>query len=115
MDFVEHLLLALHLVGMAAIIGGWLAVAAHPRIVPAMVWGARAQLVTGVLLVWVVQSTDDDLNNTKVAVKFVVALAVAACAEMALAKHRRDDSDQGQLATAAAGLALANLLVATIW
>ena len=57
MDLVKNLFVLLHLLGMAAIVGSWLFVirgAAHP----ALVWGARAQLLTGLLLVGLVQAND---------------------------------------------------------
>ena len=51
MDVVRGLLVILHLVGMAAIVGAWLSTLRVPRILPGMVHGALLQLVTGLLLV----------------------------------------------------------------
>ena len=51
MTFLYDLLVVLHLIGMAAIVGGWLTVLRSPRIVVGMVHGALLQLVTGLLLV----------------------------------------------------------------
>jgi len=50
MDFVYNLLVALHLLGMAAVVGGWIAVRSGRTVTAPIVWGARAQIVTGPLL-----------------------------------------------------------------
>src|SRR6478736_4992115 len=46
MDLVYNLLVALHLLGMAAVVGGWIAVRSGRTVIAPIVWGARAQLVT---------------------------------------------------------------------
>lgn len=116
MNVLQQLFLALHLLGMAAIVGGWLATRSDLRPIAPIVWGARAQIVTGLLLVGLVQSLEpDEVNNGKIAVKWLVALAVAGCAEMANARYRKDGSSQASLVTAAAGLTVVNVLVATLW
>lgn len=56
---------------------------------PALVWGARAQLVTGLILVGLAEMDDGDVNHAKIGVKLVVAIAVAACAEIAPRRGRR--------------------------
>lgn len=114
MDVVKDLLVFLHLVGMAAIVGGWLVVRNEPRIVAPIVWGARAQIVTGLLLVGVAEALDDPVNNPKVGVKLVVALAVAACAEIANARQKRGEPNP-TLVHAAGALALLNTAVAALW
>ena len=63
--------------------------------------GARAQLVTGLVLVGLAETGDEELNNTKVGVKLLVAVAVAACAEVAAAKERKKQGPRPQLVTAA--------------
>ena len=91
MRVVIGVLVVLHLLGAAAIIGPWLAAPRAGRIRMAMVWGARAQVVTGILLVGLHEmSTDpaDQLNRTKIGVKLVVALACVACAEIATRQRR---------------------------
>ena len=51
MDLVYNLLVVLHLLGMAAVVGGWVAVRSGRTVTAPIVWGARAQLVTGLALV----------------------------------------------------------------
>jgi hypothetical protein len=113
MEFVISVFVVLHLLGMAAIIGSALFLA-RGVVTPFLVWGARAQLVTGLILVGLVQANDEEVNNTKIGVKLLVAIAVVACAEIAAAKQRKGDS-RPQLVNAAGALALLNVLVAVLW
>ena len=125
-------LVVLHILGAAAIIGPWLAAPRSGRIRMAMVWGARAQVVTGIVLVGLHEMSSDPsdaLNRTKIGVKLVVALACAACAEIANGRQRRAlaaaDSSGGGTATvtlpatglvhATALLAILNVCVAVLW
>lgn len=100
MNLVYELVVVTHLLGMAAVVGGYLSVRSAPRVTDVMLWGARAQIVTGLVLVGLaegVSSLDRDLDRTKIAVKLVVALAVAGVAEASHARAKR------AAATAAAG------------
>jgi hypothetical protein len=138
MRVVIGVLVVLHLLGAAAIIGPWLAAPRAGRIRMAMVWGARAQVVTGILLVGLHEmSTDpaDQLNRTKIGVKLVVALACVACAEIANGRQRRALAATGPgagdrvadggattavlpatgLVQATALLAILNVCVAVLW
>ncbi len=54
------------------------------------------------------------MNNTKIGVKLLVAVAVVACAEIAAAKERKGQSHP-QLVNAAGALALLNVAVAVLW
>jgi len=125
----------LHLLGAAAIIGPWLAAPRAGRIRMAMVWGARAQVVTGIVLVGLHELSSDPsdaLNRTKIGVKLVVALACAACAEIANGRQRRALATAGGdaggssgtasavlpatgLVQATALLAILNVCVAVLW
>lgn len=113
MEIVEHLLVLAHLLGMAAIIGSAVFVA-RGAATPALVWGARAQLVTGLALVGLKEMDGGGLNHAKVGVKLLVAVAVAACAEIAAAKSRKGD-ERPQLVTAAGALAILNTAIAVLW
>ncbi|MEU4647133.1 hypothetical protein [Nocardia fluminea] len=115
MEFVYNLVVVTHLLGMAAVVGGY--VASRPVVSELMVWGARAQLITGVILAGLasaVDSLDKDPDTTKLAVKLIVSVAVAAFAEMG-----RGDAKRGKqidwMTDAAGGLAIVNVLVAVLW
>ena len=114
MDLVQNLLVLAHLLGMAAIVGSAVFVA-RGRVTPALLWGARAQVVTGLLLVGLAEMGDDPVNHAKVGVKLLVALAVAACAEIAGAKARKGEGERPQLVQAAGWLAVLNTAVAVLW
>ncbi len=114
MDLLENLFVLLHLLGMAAIVGSAVFVA-RGRSTPALLWGARAQLVTGLILVGIVEAGEDPVNHAKIGVKLVVAIAVAACAEIAAAKVRKGEGDRPRLVQAAGLLALLNAAIAVLW
>jgi hypothetical protein len=114
MEFVISVFVVLHLLGMAAIIGSALFLA-RGAVTPFLVWGARAQLLTGIILVGLVQANDEEVDNAKIGVKLLVALAVVACAEIAAAKERKGQGARPQLVNAAGVLALLNVLVAVLW
>jgi hypothetical protein len=120
MQTVYDLLLVTHLLGMAALVGGY-AVAATRRstsLVPntVMVWGARLQVVTGLLLVGVAEGAlDGELDNVKIGVKLVVALVVAALVEIAAGRGRRQETGAAGTVHAAGLLGVVNVLVAVLW
>lgn len=116
MDAVRYLLIVVHLLGMAAIVGGWLAFVRAPRVLPSMVWGARLQLITGFLLWGVLESgaADDagDPDRIKLTVKLLVAIAVAGLAE---ANLKKGESVNPRLVHLIGGLATVNVLIAVLW
>ena len=132
MSVLIGVVVVLHLLGAAAIIGPWLAAPRDGRIRMAMVWGARAQVVTGIVLVALHEMSSDPsdaLNRTKIGVKLLVALACAACAEIANGRQRRalaaatSAGDGATTATlpatglvqATALLAIVNVCIAVLW
>jgi len=120
MDIVYDVFVIAHLLGMAAIVGGYASVyfgVGEPRVSEVMVWGARAQIVTGLILVGLAESVDSlgkDPDHAKIAVKLVVGLAVAATAEIGRGKAKRGELVPA-LTHAAGGLAILNVLVAAGW
>lgn len=115
MELVIDVFVVLHLLGMSAILGGWLAMRlGAPRGLVPLGWGARAQFIIGLILVALNELNHEELNNIKIGVKLVVALAVVACAEIARARTKKG-TDQPVLVNAAFGLALVNVLVAVLW
>lgn len=83
MDFLRYTLLTLHILGAAAIIGPAFEQlrASSKHITTVMVWGARAQLLTGLALVGVAYASDHEPDHAKIAVKLLVTLAVVGIAE----------------------------------
>lgn len=50
MEIVQNILVLLHLIGMAMIVGGYLVTVKAPRVLPGMLHAAGLQVVTGLLL-----------------------------------------------------------------
>lgn len=113
MDALRYVLLALHLAGMAVLIGAFAlqTMAGDRRMVPAIFHAAGAQLVTGLALVAVAEADDRALDHTKVAVKLVIALAVVGLTHAG----RRRIPVPPPLFYGAFGLAVANLAIAYSW
>ena len=79
MDFVRDLLVFIHLLGMASLLGGALVqMSDRDHVVnSAMLHGALTQVVSGMLLVGVIEGQDDPLDQTKTGVKLAIGLIVA--------------------------------------
>jgi hypothetical protein len=112
-DVLRYVLLALHLAGMAVLIGAFAlqTMGNDRRIVPAIFHAAGAQLLTGVLLVGVNEADDRDLNHAKVATKLVIALAVVGITHAT----RKRVPVPPPLFYGAFALAVANLAIAYSW
>ncbi len=76
MEILREILLSLHLIGMAIIVGGYFTVIRSPRVLPGMLHASYLQLVTGLLLVAVAEMGDDEVNHVKIGIKLVVAILV---------------------------------------
>jgi FtsH-binding integral membrane protein len=112
MDFLRDLLLFLHFIGLAALFGGlFVQVKASPRVVNnAMLHGILTQLVTGLLLVGVLEGADEHVDNVKIGVKLVVALVIGVLIWMS---RKRTLSDGRYFALM--GLTVLNIAVAVFW
>ena len=119
MDFVYNLVVVLHLLGMAALVGGWAAFALKGLdTVELMSIGARAQILTGLVLVGMaegISSLDQHLNHPKIGVKLVVAIAAVACIEIARGRAKRGGPLNRGLVMASGGLGVLNVAVAALW
>jgi hypothetical protein len=117
MEFLRTLLLILHFVGLASLLGGFLVQvkaigAGRGTVVPAMVHGALTQLVTGLLLVATIEMGDlDDLNNAKIAVKLVVAAVITVLVFV----YRKKVPVPSWALWSIGALTLANIVVAVAW
>ena len=113
MDFVRHLLLFLHLLGMASLLGGAL-VQLRDRIQvvnSAMLHGVITQIVTGLLLVGVLEGQDEPVDHAKIGVKLAVALVIGVLCWV----NRRKESIPPGLFMGITLLTVANVAVAVFW
>lgn len=113
MDLLLNILLILHLLGMAAILGPFLGqlTAKTKAITKTMVWGARAQLITGLALVGVASAAAYDVDHVKIAVKLLIAIAVVGICE---ATHKKSGSIKTPWLLVGI-LTTVNVIVAVMW
>jgi hypothetical protein len=112
-DLLEKLLLFVHLVGMAALLGGAMVqiTASTKRISRAMVDGALTQVVSGLLLVGVLEGQDETVDHAKIGVKFAIGLVVAVLVWL----NRRKPEIPVGLYWGVVALTLCNVAIAVFW
>jgi hypothetical protein len=113
MEPLRLILLYAHLLGFAVLLGAAVAqyVAKPLRINAPMIWGAGAQLVTGIALSAPLRDDGAEPHPAKLAVKLVVALMIFA---MVFFSRKREAVNSGHF-LAIIGLTLANAAVAVFW
>jgi hypothetical protein len=114
MQFLTYVLLFLHLVGMASLVGGFLVqLSDRARVVNnAMFHGILTQVVSGALLVGVLEARDDvSVLHAKIGVKAAVALVVLGLVLVG----RRKQTISEAMYYGIGGLALADVAVAAFW
>lgn len=113
MEFLHHLVVLLHLIGFAALVGGGLvqARAAAPEINRTMVLGGWAQVLTGLILVGFAEVGPDQVNHLKIGVKLLLAVAVLVLVVL----NRKYASIPRGLLGLIVGLSLSAASVAVLW
>jgi hypothetical protein len=111
MDIVKTIFGFIHILGLAALIGGafvqWNA--ATKQASPTMIWGARVQLITGIILLALVEMTEQNVHHLKFAVKLGVMFVIVGILE----SSRKSLSNAGF--QAAMGLSILNVALAMFW
>lgn len=116
MSFIFNVILVLHFLGLASLIGGFLVqIKTKPRVVnTAMEHGVLTQLVTGILMVglmYPLHSANPDSplpNNVKIAIKLLVTIIVA----IVIFANRKKKSIPDGTWAAIGGLATLNVIIA---
>ena len=118
---VKSFLVVLHLVGLSALLGGFLVQikalrAKTAEILPAIVHGAWTAFVTGLLLVGVREwelslGGGHDLDHSKIAIKSVVALIVLVLVML----NRKKKPVSGSVLGTIGGLTFLNVVLAVFW
>ncbi|GGC72383.1 hypothetical protein IEU95_14750 [Hoyosella rhizosphaerae] len=116
MDIVIGLILALHILGVVALLGGVLyqmkaMKAGEAKFIPGMLHGAFTMLITGILLVGLNEMADYDLNHIKIGVKTLVLLVITALVYI----NRDAPKVSNAIFGAVGGLTVVNILLATMW
>jgi hypothetical protein len=113
MDTLRLILLIIHILGFAALIGGLLAQAgdAEKKVNSAMRDGIGTAFVAGLGLVGVLEAGDEDVNHAKIAVKFGIGLVLLV---LVMANTRKETIPKGLWAGLLV-LAVAEVCVAVLW
>ena len=120
MDFVYNLILILHFIGLASVVGGFLVQmkSREKGVNPAMLHGALTQLVTGLLLVGLPEMGValpyegwESWDHTKIAVKLVLTVIITVLAVVG----RRKAGAQPGFWAAIGVLSIANIFIAVLW
>ncbi len=113
METLRLVLLFVHILGFAALLGGLLVQLREETksVNPLMRDGAGTAFLAGLLLVGVLESGDGDVNHAKIAVKFAIALVILV---LVMVNLRKASIPQG-LYLGLLVLTLANIAVAVFW
>jgi hypothetical protein len=113
METLRLVLLFVHVLGFAALLGGLLAQARTPeKVVNALMRdGIGTAFVAGLLLVGVLEAGDGPVDHAKIAVKFAIGLVILVLVMANLRKARIPNG----LWLALLALTLANIAVAIFW
>lgn len=116
MDVLIHLFVGLHIVGIAALLGGFLTQlkamgAGEARFMPGMLHGALTMLLTGAVLVGLNQADNQPVNNIKIAVKLALLVVI-----LGLVYVKRDEERLPAAVFGAVGaLTAVNIFIAVLW
>lgn len=120
MDFAYNLILILHFIGLASVVGGFIVQmkSREKGVNAAMLHGAITQLVTGLLLVGIPElglalpyPGWESWNHITIAVKLLFTIAITV---LAIIGRRRGGTQIG-LWGAIGGLSIANIFIAVLW
>jgi hypothetical protein len=118
MEILHNILLVLHFIGLASLLGGFLVQMKSFKtksavINPAILHGALTQLVTGLALVGVAEMDPDNdaLNYAKIGTKLTVLLVIYVLALV----NRKKSSVPTPIIGAIGALTILNIVLAVFW
>ncbi|MCK9792487.1 hypothetical protein M1843_01840 [Isoptericola sp. 4D.3] len=123
MEFLYNVFVALHFVGWAIVLGGYIASIKSPGLYRGVFHGAATALVAGVLMVGTAEMADlwadGGPSMAKIGVKLGIALVIAVLAFLAKRQGAKGDNGTGAVAPglkhSIGALTLVNILVAVFW
>jgi hypothetical protein len=115
MVILYNILVFLHIVGAAMIVGIWIGNMKKPTVHPRQFDGAALQVITGVIMMGLIPAMDLDANYIKLGIKLVIALVVLVLAFIGRRKYKAGEPISAGLAHSVGGLALLNVAIATLW
>ncbi|MEU2772337.1 hypothetical protein ABZ646_05255 [Streptomyces sp. NPDC007162] len=116
MDVLIHLFVGLHIIGIAALLGGFLTQMkamgrGTARFVPGMLHGAFTMLATGVILVGLNEADGHHVNTIKIGVKLALLIVI-----LGLVYVQRDEEKVAKNAFGLVGLlTMVNIFIAVLW
>ncbi|MGW4438945.1 hypothetical protein ACWELO_24835 [Streptomyces sp. NPDC004596] len=116
MDVLIHLFVGLHIIGIAALLGGFLTQMkamgqGTARFVPGMLHGAFTMLVTGVALVGLNEADGHHVNTVKIGVKLALLIVI-----LGLVYVQRDEEKVDKRVFGLVGLlTMVNIFIAVLW
>ena len=91
MNIVFNIMVFLHIIGAAMIVGIWIAQMKKPTVHPRQFDGAVLQLITGIVMMGLIPALNMDANYAKLGLKLVIALVVAVLAFIGSRKYKKDE------------------------
>lgn len=116
MELLHTIVLILHFIGLASLLGGFLVQVkaigkGEGRVVPAMFHGALVMLITGLALVGINEGRDVDVDHMKIGIKLLILVGITA---LVLVNRRKEAVAPWALWTIGL-LTTANVVIAVAW
>jgi hypothetical protein len=113
MQLAYQILVLVHLIGFAALFGGFLVQlrSQEPEVNAAMLHGSLTLLITGVALVILAEIGPDPVNHVKIAIKLIITAVIV----LLVIKNRKFASIPRGLWGLIGGLTIVNAAVAVVW
>ena len=114
MFLINNVIVFLHIICAAIIIGIWIAHFRTPKVLPGQFHASLLMLITGLLLVGIAVVSLSH-NHIKIGVNILCALSFSADEFICQRMYKAGEPISTGLAHAVGGLAVINVAVATIW
>jgi hypothetical protein len=113
MQLAYQILVLIHLIGFAALFGGFLVQlrSKEPEINAAMLHGSLTLLITGLALVTLDEIGPDPVNHLKIAIKLIITAVIV----LLVVKNRKFAAIPRGLWALIGGLTIVNAAVAVMW
>lgn len=116
MEILRQVLLVLHFVGLASLLGGVMvqlsSLKSGAKVNPAMFHGALTQLVTGVGLVGIIEGAHlGEVDNVKIGIKLAVVVVIT----VLVLVFRKKVNPAKWVVPVIGLLTLANIVIAVMW
>lgn len=117
MTIVHTIFIAIHILSMAAIVGGWLANFKNPTVTKSQWYGSIGMIISGLVLFGIAEMNGigDPAERVKLSIKLILGLMVFVTALLGRRKINRGEEISTGLAHATGGTAVIAALVATLW